>query len=89
LGCKAVSYYRDGSREGQVLNAMSASAAGQKSAAADVSPQTVQRQAGGERIERPTELKGSTWRIRFENQNLFVTVNHDGRRVLEVFVAGP
>lgn len=89
LGCKAVSYYRDGSREGQVLNAMSASAAGQKSAAADVSPQTVQRQAGGERIERPSELKGSTWRIRFENQNLFVTVNHDGRRVLEVFVAGP
>ncbi|HXF42126.1 MAG TPA: hypothetical protein VNK26_00155, partial [Pyrinomonadaceae bacterium] len=39
--------------------------------------------------ERPRELKGSTWRIRFENQNLFVTVNHDGKRVLEVFVVGP
>ncbi|HQU93038.1 MAG TPA: hypothetical protein PLK77_12110, partial [Pyrinomonadaceae bacterium] len=25
----------------------------------------------------------------FENQNLYVTVNHDGQRILEVFVAGP
>ena len=30
-----------------------------------------------ERVERPRELQGSTWRIPFENQNLYVTVNHD------------
>ena len=41
------------------------------------------------RVERPRELQGSTWRIPFENQNLYVTVNHDGERILEVFVAGP
>ena len=41
------------------------------------------------RTERPRELQGSTWRIPFENQNLYVTVNHDGERILEIFVAGP
>jgi ribonucleoside-diphosphate reductase alpha chain len=41
------------------------------------------------RVERPRELQGSTWRIPFENQNLYVTVNHDGHRILEIFVAGP
>src|SRR5207249_6698341 len=40
-------------------------------------------------VERPRELQGSTWRIPFEGQNLYVTVNHDGKRILEVFVAGP
>ena len=40
-------------------------------------------------VERPRELQGSTWRIPFEGQNLYVTVNHDGERILEVFVAGP
>lgn len=83
LGCKAVSYYRDGSREGQVLNAMSSAAK------TEAKPEAAPRPTSGERIERPKELQGSTWRIRFENQNLFVTVNHDGIRVLEVFVAGP
>ena len=42
-----------------------------------------------ERVERPRELQGSTWRIPFESQNLYVTVNHDGEQILEVFVAGP
>lgn len=106
LGCKAVSYYRDGSREGQVLNAMKTRS---RSAAMDVSSEPEAVAAGSpvnsedhmngprdgvavpasERIERPRELQGSTWRIPFENQNLYVTVNHDGQRILEVFVAGP
>ncbi|MDQ3489942.1 MAG: hypothetical protein M3449_02595, partial [Acidobacteriota bacterium] len=43
----------------------------------------------GTRVERPRELQGSTWQIPFENQNLYVTVNHDGNRILEVFVTGP
>lgn len=88
LGCKAVSYYRDGSREGQVLTTM------KKSETPDVSSGSTQAieptaAPAAQRVERPRELQGSTWRIPFENQNLYVTVNHDGSRILEVFVAGP
>ncbi len=90
LGCKAVSYYRDGSREGQVLNAMKAPA---KQESATLAGQPSDHATGPAaippRVERPRELQGSTWQIPFENQNLYVTVNHDGERVLEVFVAGP
>ncbi|HTK37416.1 MAG TPA: adenosylcobalamin-dependent ribonucleoside-diphosphate reductase [Pyrinomonadaceae bacterium] len=98
LGCKAVSYYRDGSRENQVLNSIksqsepSAQAGGfmedtGRSESDFAAPP--RHSATASRIERPRELQGSTWRIPFENQNLYVTVNHDGDRILEVFVAGP
>ncbi|HVF30752.1 MAG TPA: adenosylcobalamin-dependent ribonucleoside-diphosphate reductase [Pyrinomonadaceae bacterium] len=115
LGCKAVSYYRDGSREGQVLSAMKTARSGEREKvregegesesdshyvdyllelpghAAAASPQQVASEAiaAAARVERPRELQGSTWRIPFENQNLYVTVNHDGHSILEVFVAGP
>jgi ribonucleoside-diphosphate reductase alpha chain len=111
LGCKAVSYYRDGSREGQVLTSMKADkkeetpveetttttiegefmpeviefstdAPKQKSA-------TTQKEAVVTRFERPRELQGATWRIPFDERNLYVTVNHDGTNVLEVFATGP
>jgi hypothetical protein len=39
----------------------------------------------------PPEAKaasGTMWRIRFDEHRLYVTVNHDGRRVLEVFARG-
>jgi ribonucleoside-diphosphate reductase alpha chain len=91
LGCKAVSYYRDGSREGQVLNTMKKS----EPEAIPVASKPTQNDRPSptsaviSRVERPRELQGSTWRIPFENQNLYVTVNHDGERILEVFVAGP
>ncbi len=99
LGCKAVSYYRDGSREGQVLTSMKSTAAVADTdeiveAATDASENAAAglRRMGmpnGLRVERPRELQGSTWRIPFEGQNLYVTVNHDGEKILEVFVAGP
>ena len=88
LGCKAVSYYRDGSREGQVLTSMKAeTSAEERSEAeeeffADEKPKDV-------RVSRPRELQGSTWRIPFDGRNLYVTVNHDGMSVLEVFATGP
>jgi hypothetical protein len=41
------------------------------------------------RIERPRELKGATWQIPFDGQNLYVTVNHDGNLIQEVFATGP
>ena len=92
LGCKAVSYYRDGSREGQVLNSMKAEKKGTE-VESDMSSKgsafTREPLNATARVERPRELQGSTWRIPFETQNLYVTVNHDGNHILEVFVAGP
>lgn len=94
LGCKAVSYYRDGSREGQVLNSMKSAGTQTPLPAMNAKHEEDNSQRAGSprsdgRVDRPRELQGSTWRIPFENQNLYVTVNHDGVRILEVFVAGP
>jgi ribonucleoside-diphosphate reductase alpha chain len=103
LGCKAVSYYRDGSRENQVLNSMKAASSDAETkgrgdavmeenevdADFDISASPRLPLTASQRVKRPRELQGSTWRIPFENQNLYVTVNHDGHRILEVFVAGP
>jgi ribonucleoside-diphosphate reductase alpha chain len=145
LGCKAVSYYRDGSREGQVLTSMKASdtetkgeiacnpevgvevlddppashadaahvvavpnmtSSTSETTAPTSDPEaeglaraeagaTIREQADAEakltaiRIERPRELSGATWQIPFDGQNLYVTVNHDGRMIQEVFATGP
>lgn len=101
LGCKAVSYYRDGSREGQVLNAMKA---GEKEKVKEkgrsgeaktetpfdenISTSPFLPVSPSLRTERPRELRGSTWQIPFDGQNLYVTVNHNGERILEVFATG-
>ena len=127
LGCKAVSYYRDGSRENQVLTSMKPEEKGEtacnpeakvetideapanRAAAARLSaidPEAeglkraeagavIREQADAEakltaiRIERPRELSGATWQIPFDGQNLYVTVNHDGQMIQEVFATGP
>jgi ribonucleoside-diphosphate reductase alpha chain len=98
LGVKAVSYYRDGSREGQVLTTLDTAKAGDKKpepandelpAASPVVPDAPRPAEDHGAIERPRELAGWTWRIPFDGQNLYVTINHDGHRVLEVFAAGP
>lgn len=112
LGCKAVSYYRDGSREGQVLTSMKQETKGEMGCnpeanaevldeppashadAAHVAPVTMKettaaKEANAVRIERPRELRGATWQIPFDGQNLYVTVNHDGQMIQEVFATGP
>jgi ribonucleoside-diphosphate reductase alpha chain len=103
LGCKCVSYYRDGSREGQVLTSMETKKEEPKAATAQAET-TIQAEINVDipltryevrdeevpsRIERPRELQGYTWRIPFDSQNLYVTVNHDRRHVQEVFASGP
>ena len=37
------------------------------------------------KTKRPTELSGWTWCIEFEKQKLFITINHDGANIVEVF----
>ena len=105
LGCKCVSYYRDGSRTGQVLTSIKAEEKpAETSETAEnivveecnelttiqpIAETTVKvRTRRAEKIERPRELQGSTWRIPFDGRNLYVTVNHDGENVLEVFATG-
>src|SRR5262249_20119923 len=103
MGVKAVSYYRDGSRDNQVLTAVSTEQKAEQKVEQNVEvqaeapapaiaafPSTVlpARVAPSGKIERPRELTGSTWQIPFDHQNLYVTVNHDGSRVLEVFATG-
>ena len=97
MGVKAVSYYRDGSRDDQVLTAVTSPA---KEAPVAASPETESSiaaapvrvepvaQVATPRVERPRELVGSTWQISFDHQNLYVTINHDGMRVMEIFATG-
>ncbi|HEX5701900.1 MAG TPA: adenosylcobalamin-dependent ribonucleoside-diphosphate reductase [Pyrinomonadaceae bacterium] len=126
LGCKAVSYYRDGSRENQVLTSMKTEAKTESptivttTTILDPTPdsalqtpdspvltegrteseneaaarrlaeaEAAARKQGAIRLERPRELRGATWRIPFDGQNLYVTVNHDDEMIQEVFATGP
>jgi len=114
MGVKAVSYYRDGSRDGQVLTSGSSVKKDQPAPATQSMSggQGVQGMVTGSpgagvaangslpasshpapsqiRIPRPKELTGSTWQIKFDaGSYLYVTVNHDGESVREVFCAGP
>src|SRR6266571_4187949 len=41
------------------------------------------------KMKRPRGLVGATWRIPFDGQNLYVTVNHDHQMIQEVFATGP
>jgi hypothetical protein len=58
-------------------------------AAPKTAPSTTERSVTVKRFDRPRELQGATWRIPFDERNLYVTVNHDGANILEVFATGP
>ena len=88
MGVKAVSYYRDGSRDGQVLTAVSTETKKEETPAPAAAAAPAPALTPRPRLERPRELTGSTWQISFDHQNLYVTINHDGERVLEIFATG-
>ena len=94
LGCKAVSYYRDGSRDEQVLTSMKKDEPSTQ--LADPIPSLTELPepeplalAAPDREDRPKELSGSTWQIEFDGSKLYVTVNHNGKQIQEIFVTGP
>jgi ribonucleoside-diphosphate reductase alpha chain len=97
LGVKAVSYYRDGSRDGQVLTALTTETKAEKEFAhmndvLEACPEikTAVETPRPARMSRPAELAGKTWRVPVDGQKLYVTVNKDDEgRVVEVFANGP
>ena len=95
LGCKAVSYYRDGSRDEQVLTSMKKDPQPKETFADPIPSLSELAEAvtvidwAPNREDRPKELSGSTWQIEFDGQRLYVTVNHNGKQIQEIFVTGP
>jgi len=72
LGCKGVTIYRDGSRERQVLS---------------TAKTTQEQEQGGKKAvrERPTSLKGWTYRMQTGCGPLYVTINEDEDGLFELF----
>lgn len=73
LGCKGITVYREGSREGILITEQ------ERASQLDTesNPATP--------IERPRSLSGETYRIKTEMGNLYVTVNGTDEAPLEVF----
>ncbi|PKB78573.1 MAG: ribonucleoside-diphosphate reductase, adenosylcobalamin-dependent [SAR202 cluster bacterium Io17-Chloro-G9] len=75
LGCKGITVYRDGSKDGQVL-----SFAGSQESRAPEDPETLMPR------ERPQTTHGITERVRTGHGNMYVTINFDEeKKPFEVF----
>jgi ribonucleoside-diphosphate reductase alpha chain len=78
-GCKGITVYREGSREGILLTQTEAKAQreSEKPARATLAPRP-----------RPKVVKGKTYRMKTELGTVFITVNEDEEGIVEVFVQG-
>jgi ribonucleoside-diphosphate reductase alpha chain len=74
-GCKGITVYREGSREGILLTKEAKE--GEKPARATLVPRP-----------RPKVVKGKTYRMKTELGTVFITVNEDDEGIFEVFVQG-
>ena len=79
-GCKGITVYRDGSKEGQVLSTGQTNAAGEESTAAQAGS-TVRAPK-----DRPRQIQGVTERVHTGHGNMYVTINfQEEGKPFEVF----
>ncbi|MBI1743653.1 adenosylcobalamin-dependent ribonucleoside-diphosphate reductase [Candidatus Acetothermia bacterium] len=83
-GCKGITVYREGSREGILLTEQEAKA---QKAIQNQDPQPIARATLAPR-PRPKVVRGKTYRMKTEMGSVFITVNEDEQGLFEVFVQG-
>ena len=81
LGCKGVTYFRDGCREGVL------SLPEDKPATPEVINNSDSNSDTPAVAERPTSLDGITYRVRSPEGNVFVTINKEGDEPFELFAS--
>ncbi len=83
LGCKGITIYRDGSRDGQVLNVGKPKNSEDKVQTTNLAPKN--SSAAIVPRQRPEITSGKTEKVKIGCGNLYVTVNYDEGGVCEVF----